>query len=195
MYNITQHKQITSYKDLINILRVNFGSNYSEQFLNKQLNGISQNKYEKVQDYASRIELALYQLTAEMTKDKSNEESKIIINVVPKQAQNIFIDGLHQNYRTVLRAMKLNTLEEMIKAALEEEQANDNIKPKFNNTVNYKMNKPKCFNYDTYGHLSRECRKPRKNSNIEIKKEPYIKMNIHQEKRLFRATIVRRWVT
>jgi len=130
---ITQHKTITNYKDLITILRSNFGNNYSETYLSKQLNSITQNKFEKVQDYAARVELALYRLVNEMTKDKSNIESKTITDVLNRQAQTIFVDGLYFQIRTVLRAMKLQNLEEMIKAALEEEQALESLKPKFDN--------------------------------------------------------------
>lgn len=45
---ITQHKTITNYKELITILKSNFGNNYSEAYLSKQLSSITQNKFEKV---------------------------------------------------------------------------------------------------------------------------------------------------
>ncbi|CAI6373796.1 unnamed protein product [Macrosiphum euphorbiae] len=175
---ITQHKVITNYKDLITILRANFGNNFSGTYLSKQLNSITQNKYEKIQDYAARVELALYRLLSEMTKDKTDAESITITKVWTSQAQNIFIDGLDFQIRTVLRAMKLDSLEEMIKAALEEEQALGNLKPKFEKTNMTTFSKPKCFNCEGYGHLSKDCRKPRKstsnaggNTSTFIKKE------------------------
>ncbi|KAE9521972.1 hypothetical protein AGLY_017631, partial [Aphis glycines] len=158
---ITQHKTITNYKDLITVLRANFGNNFSETYLSKQLNSITQAKFEKVQDYAGRVELALYRLINEMTKDKSTTESKTISKVLTTQAQNIFVDGLYFQIRTVLRAMKLGSLEEMIKAALEEEQALENLKPKFDKPNTSTFSKPKCFNCEGYGHLSRECKKPK----------------------------------
>jgi len=92
---VTQHKKISNVTELINILRANFGNNYSEQFLHKHLNSIIQGKTERVQDYASRIELALYQLSNEMIKNKTKTDSEVIIKVITRQAQNIFIDGLH----------------------------------------------------------------------------------------------------
>jgi len=64
---ITQHTIIANYKDLITILRANFGNNFSEIYLSKQLNSITQNKFEKVQDYAAWVELALYRLVTEIT--------------------------------------------------------------------------------------------------------------------------------
>jgi len=146
--------------------------------LSKQLNSITQNKYEKIQDYAARVELALYRLLSEMTKDKTDAESITITKVWTSQAQNIFIDGLDFQIRTVLRAMKLDSLEEMIKAALEEEQALGNLKPKFEKTNMTTFSKPKCFNCEGYGHLSKDCRRPRKstsnaggNTSTFIKKE------------------------
>jgi len=67
--------------------------------------------------------------------------------------------------------MKLETLE-MIKAALEEEQASEIMKPKLEN--NSYTKKFKCYNYEGIGHLSRDCKKPKKD-NAEIKKESEIK--------------------
>jgi len=129
---VTEHKNIKTYKDLIQILRANFGNNYSDTYLTKQLTSIIQGKFEKVTDYAAaRVELALYQLINEMTKDKSADESKIISSVLTSQAQNIFVDRLSSSIQTVLRAMQLKTLDEMIKVALEEEQACNNLKPKY----------------------------------------------------------------
>ena len=55
--------------------------------------------------------------------------------------------------------MKLSSLEEMIKAALEEEQALDNLKPKFGKTNTTTFSKPKCYNCEGYGNLSRDCKK------------------------------------
>lgn len=89
-----------------------------------------------------------------------------ISSVLTSQAQNMFVDGLFHSFRTILRAMQLKILDEMIKAALEEEQAYNNLKPKYDSY--YKSSnsvyKPKCFNCDGFGHLSKECRKPRKAS-------------------------------
>jgi len=171
---ITQHKTITNYKELITILRSNFGNNYSDTYFSKQLNSISQNKNEKVQDYAAGVELALYRLVNEMTKDKSTEESKPITNVLTRQAQTIFVEGLFFQIRTVLRAMKLGSLEEMIKAALEEEQALENLRPKYDSKNTNSFSKPKCYNCESFGHLSRDCRKP-KNNNNNAKTETIIK--------------------
>jgi len=50
--------------------------------------------------------------------------------------------------------MKLGSLEEIIKAALEEEQALENLKPKFDKSNTSTFSKPKCFNCKGYGHLS-----------------------------------------
>lgn len=166
---ITQHKTISNYKELITILRANFGNNFSETYLSKQLNSITQAKFEKVQDYAGRVELALYRLINEMTKDKSTAESKTISKVLTTQAQNIFVDGLYFQIRTVLRAMKLGSLEEMIKAALE------NLKSKVDKPNTSTFSKPKCFNCEGYGHLSRECKKPRSNTNYSAKNESIVK--------------------
>jgi len=96
---------------------VNFGNSYSDTNLTKQLTSITQGKFEKVTDYAARVELTLYPLTNEMTKGA--EESKIISSLLTSQAQTIFVDGLFHSIRTVLKAMQLKTLNEMIKAALE----------------------------------------------------------------------------
>jgi len=128
---VTEHKNIKTYTGLIEILRANFGNNYSDTYLTKQLTSITQGKFEKVTDYAARIELALYQLINEITKNKGVEESKIISCVLTNQAQNIFVDWLFHSIRTALRGMQLKTLDEMIKAALEEEQAYNNLKPKY----------------------------------------------------------------
>jgi len=67
---ITQHKTILNYKELITISRSNFGNNYLETYLSKQLNSITRNKFEKVQGYAAKVELVLYRLLNEMTTTK-----------------------------------------------------------------------------------------------------------------------------
>jgi len=75
IFQVKQHKIINNYNDLITILRANFGNNYSETYLSKQLNSIIQNESEKVQDYVAIVELALYWLINKMTKNASKEES------------------------------------------------------------------------------------------------------------------------
>jgi len=111
---ITQHKTISNYKELIKVLRVNFGNNYSETYLSKQLNSITQNKNNKFRTMQQGVELALYRLVNVMTKDKTLVQSRTITEVLTSQAQHIFVDGLFFQIRTVLRAMKLSNLEDMI---------------------------------------------------------------------------------
>jgi len=62
----------------------------------------------------------------------------------------------------------------MIKAALEKEQASEVMKPKLENNSYNKTYKYKCYNCEGIGHLSRDCKKPKKD-NTEIKKESEIK--------------------
>lgn len=180
--NVTQHKTITTYDELKTILRNNFGNIHSGAYLQKELNSIVQGKYERVRDYASRIELALFKLVNELTKDKNNVESKIIAEVIDKQAQHIFIDGLHFSLRTILRAMQLTTLENMIKAALEEEQAGENSKFKFENkNENSNFKGKKCYNCDKIGHLSKDCRKPKQQSYTGTYSKPKFETFIKKE--------------
>ncbi|KAL4153808.1 hypothetical protein QTP88_001641 [Uroleucon formosanum] len=110
------------------------------------------NKFEKVQDYAARVELDLYRLVNEETKDKTVTESRTITKVLTLQAQNIFVEGLYFQIRMVLRVMRVNSFKEMIKAALEEEQALENLKPKYVNKNANIYSKPKCYNCDNVGH-------------------------------------------
>ncbi|KAL4082885.1 hypothetical protein QTP88_029539 [Uroleucon formosanum] len=88
---------------------------------------LEQNKFEKLQDYAAKVELALYKLVNEMTKDKTVTESRTITKVMTSQAQNIFVDGLYFQIRT------------------------------------------------NFGHLSRDCKKPKNTNNIGSKTETVIK--------------------
>jgi len=81
-----------------------------------------------------------------MAKDKNKEKEKIITKVLTTQAQNIFGVGLYNQIKTVLRAIQLNNLDEMIKAALEEEQALGNFKPKYESKNTNTFMKPKYYN-------------------------------------------------
>lgn len=64
--------------------------------------------------------------------------------------------------------MKLRSLEDMIKAELGEDQALEVTKPKieYNNVI--KPFKPKCHNCEGIGHLSKDCRKPKKEYNADV---------------------------
>lgn len=70
----------------------------SEEFSQKYLSSITQGKTERVQDYAARIELALYQPSNEMTKDNNKGENEVMVKVVTRRAQNTFVDDLHAPY-------------------------------------------------------------------------------------------------
>lgn len=145
---VTQHKSFNTLDALLSTLHNNFSNAHSDTYLQKKLSLIKQGKTERVRDYASRLELALFNLINELTKNKSSNDSTIISEVITKQAQNIFVDGLHFSIRTVLRAMNLSKLEDMIRAALEEEQSSYNRDSKFDSSSHSKM---KCFNCDVLG--------------------------------------------
>lgn len=83
------------------ILRANFGNDYSETYFSKQLTSITQKRNKQIQDYTSRVELALYRLVSEMSKNKSKKKINIIVVVITCQAQNIFIDRLNTSIRIV----------------------------------------------------------------------------------------------
>lgn len=172
-----QFKTIASLGELKAILRSAFFKNHSISYLQLQLNSIEQEKNEKINNYANRIEKAYHELTIAQTEGRTPNTAKIINEVVKGEALSIFINGLITPIRNVVKARGVKTLEEAISIALEEEQSFESHKLK----TNYHKNE----NFSKYNnHFKTNQNKPFINyqSRTYREQQPYIKQERNEVK-------------
>lgn len=179
-FEAIRYREFTEWSELKNHFRTIFSTKHSVNYLQKALSSIKQEKNEKIQDFAGRIEKIYHELTHALTIGKTTSESKIIAQTIQGQALSVFMSGVHPSINTILEARAVGTFELAVIIAMEKERNFEDRKPKFDKN-NFKNNKStvKCNRCSKMGHYANECRSilnsgfrnPTYNNNTYIKKE------------------------
>ena len=180
-FETIRYREFTEWTELKNHFRTIFCTKHSVNYLQKALSSIKQERNEKIQDFAGRIEKIYHELTHALIIGKTATEAKTIAQTVQGQALSVFMSGVHPAINTILEARAVETFELAVVIATEKEQNFEDRRPKFdkNNYRNKKTNK--CNRCYKMGHYANECRSnitnnsgfrnPTYNNNTYIKQE------------------------
>ncbi|CAI6371065.1 unnamed protein product [Macrosiphum euphorbiae] len=127
-----KYKNVSKWQFIKNYLTDAFEVTTTASPLQLQLNSIRMNHDEDVNDYCHRVEKLYYQLCAVSTLGKEPAEAKIIYDILREQTLAIFIKGLVEPIRTIVKSRNAKTLEiakqiamsEQVELRLEQENRN-----------------------------------------------------------------------
>ncbi|KAL4153886.1 hypothetical protein QTP88_001719 [Uroleucon formosanum] len=157
-FEAIRYREFTEWSELKNHFRTIFSTKHSVNFLQKALSSIRQEKDERIQDFAGRIEKIYHELTYALTIGKNATESKIIAQTIQGQALSVFMSGVHPAINTILEARAVTTFELAVVIAMEKERNFEDRKSGYDKNKNKNnKNKIKCNRCNKIGHYANEC--------------------------------------
>ncbi|CAH2098978.1 unnamed protein product [Euphydryas editha] len=135
--------------------------NYSEKRTFAQwqleLNSCRQGQNESISKYSSRVENCYIKLIKSLEPKLTKEAREANVELLKKQALNIFISGLLPQLHILLKSQKPSTFEDAVSIAISEEQE---IKSRQEMSARqyYNTGIKKCTNCNKLNHLAHQCR-------------------------------------
>jgi len=112
---------------------------------------------EDVSTFYDRLE-KLFHLTVNVqTKDKSTEVAEVIEGILKTQTLSIFIEGLRQPVKMIVKASHPSTIEEAFAEAQQEETSYKSDKKTQSKITKAEAGKTTCFNCGKVGHMAKVC--------------------------------------
>ena len=106
-----KYKNVTKWAYIKSYLTDAFEDTTTASTLQIQLNSIRMRNNEEVNEYCHRVEKLYYQLCTVSTLNKLDSEAKVIHETLKEQTLAIFIKGLIEPIRTIVKARNPKTLE------------------------------------------------------------------------------------
>jgi len=119
---VTEHKDISSWAVLKKLLEDTYCATRTPGYLLLDLATIRFQQGETVQQYASRMEKLIHKFSNVSANGKPAAEAKIISTFIKETALTIFVEGLPNTIRGIMKSRNLSSIEEAIKQSLEEEK-------------------------------------------------------------------------
>ncbi|KAL4097215.1 hypothetical protein QTP88_022024 [Uroleucon formosanum] len=91
-------------------------------YLQLELTSTRQSQRESVHDYSSKVENLLNELCNVSTKGKSTTDATVIHTFIKEITLTTYVEGLLPHLRTVIKSRNFETLEDVMKASLEEQK-------------------------------------------------------------------------
>lgn len=123
-----------------------------------------------MQQYASRIEKLLHKLCNVSVHGKSTAEAKTINNYIKEIALTIFIEGLLNSIRGIIKSRNLPNIEEAIKQSIEEEKmylSNRDAQRLIQNKQSTSSTSKYCKNCHKNNHNTNECKYSNSKRNVD----------------------------
>jgi hypothetical protein len=139
------------------MLEESFGNKKTISFLQLQLNSCKQNRDEDVRSYSLRLEELQYKLISASCGNKSETERKTIAEYIKSLPLTIFLEGLNESIKNIVKSRKNDSLAETVQNVIEEERTTS-FKTSTRN-LNFSSNFDKsCHFCGKKEHISRDCR-------------------------------------
>ncbi|XP_063911941.1 uncharacterized protein LOC135128792 [Zophobas morio] len=162
--DVVKYREINKWEELKFMLEESFGVKKTISFLQLQLNSCKQNKNEDVRAYSLRFEDIQYQLINASCLGKSDAESQAIRSYIKSLSLTVFLEGLQQPLKNIVKARQPKILEEAVQSTIEEERI---LKSDFSQRNSFNPNGDKFCNFcGKRGHIMRECRMKNQNQNF-----------------------------
>jgi gas vesicle protein len=153
--DVVKYRDIKEWGELKFMLEESFGNKKIISFLQLQLNSCKQNRDEDVRSYSLRLEELQYKLISAI--NKSETDCKTIADSIKSLSLTIFLEGLNESIKNIVKSRKNDSLAETVQNAIEEERTTS-FKTSTRN-LNFSSNFDKsCHFCGKKGHISRDCR-------------------------------------
>ena len=189
-YNLTKNRLFESWDDMKSVLEELFSEKRSQGQWELELHSSHQKKNEKVTDFATRVENIMVNLIDSVTLGETKAVSVHYEKLLRNQTKNVFIQGLQDPTKIIVKARNPESFEKAVELAVAEEREylsqletrkytqnnsceicgknnhitkncfRNKIKPK--NVLSFQSDKF-CKYCKNKGHLIEECRKKRYN--------------------------------
>ncbi|KAJ3639199.1 hypothetical protein Zmor_004069 [Zophobas morio] len=130
--DVVKYREINKWEELKFMLEESFGGKKTISFLQLQLNSCKQNRNEDVRAYSLRFEDIQYQLINASCLGKSDAESQAIRSYIKSLSLTVFLEGLQQPLKNIVKARQPKILEEAVQSSIEEERV---LNPIFRNVT------------------------------------------------------------
>lgn len=159
-YAVTQHRNVNEWDSLKTLLEEEFCAQRTATHLQLELNSTRQQEGETVNNYSSRVQTLFHELCNASAMGKTEGEAKIIRNHIKSQTLAIYVEGLRQPVKTIIKAGKPQTLEMAIKESLEEERVykSDKESQRFFGNPKPGGRSKYCSRCKTNTHQTENCR-------------------------------------
>lgn len=162
-FAITQYRGVEEWDSLKALLEDEFCAQRTASHLQLELNSTRQREGESVNAYSTRVQKLFHELCNASVMGKTTAEAKTIREYIKGQTLSIFMEGLRQPIKTLIKAGRPQTLEAAIKNSLEEERTYKSDKesqrffgdPKPGGRLKY------CNHCKTNTHFTENCRSSR----------------------------------
>ena len=189
-YNLTKNRLFETWDDMKSVLEELFSEKRSQGQWELELHSSQQKKNEKVTDFATRVENIMVNLIDSVTLGETKAVSVHYEKLLRNQTKNVFIQGLQDPTKIIVKARNPESFEKAVELAVAEEREylsqletrkysqnnsceicgknnhitkncfRNKIKPK--NVLSFQSDKF-CKYCKNKGHLIEECRKKKYN--------------------------------
>jgi len=174
-FMVTQHKDISTWETLRKTLEESYCATRTPGYLLLELSTTRYRHGETIQQYTSRVEKLLHELCNVSVNGKSTTEAKTINNFIKETALTIFIEGLPNSIRGIVKSRNLPNIEEAIKQSLEEEKmylSNKDAQRLIQNKQSTSSISKYCKNCHKNNHNTNECKYSKRNVDTGQRSRP-----------------------
>lgn len=154
-------RNFDTWNELREFLEDIYTDKRSLSHLQLELNSCRQGRSEGVFSFSQRLEKLLNSVTEISIENKTAQVAEEIVNLLKKQALNVFVEGLQHPLKLLIKARNLNDLETAIDVAVAEERSllSDRECLKFfgYNKASSQASGKKCHICNKFGHLANSC--------------------------------------
>ncbi|CAI6347994.1 unnamed protein product [Macrosiphum euphorbiae] len=164
-YEVIKYENITSWDMLKTLLKNTYDKPKNAAYLQIELFSAKQRYKETLIEYVNRLRNLVQAVSEGSTQGKSASDALAVQNNIREQALLVFLEGISDRIKVMVKSKNPSTLEQAIQIAIIEDK---NITPSevrsnnhFNNRARgeaQKYNKGNCHICGKYGHYARDCR-------------------------------------
>jgi hypothetical protein len=171
-YEVVKYEKITSWETLKTLLRNTYDKPTNAAYLQIELFSAKQRTKETLIEYVNRIRNLVQAVSEGSTQGKSASDALAVQNNIREQALLVFLEGISDRIKIMVKSKNPKTLEQAIQIAIVEDKniPPSEIKPQNNNfsknkNSTQKYNKGNCHACGKYGHFARDCRSKNNKNN------------------------------
>lgn len=174
-YEVIKYENITSWDMLKKLLKTTYDKPTNAAYLQTELFSAKQRYKETLIEYVNRIRNLVQAVSEGSTQGKSASDALAVQNNIREQALLVFLEGIFDRIKLMVKSKHPATLEQAIQIAIIEDKntAPSEVRQKSSNFQNkgetQKFNKGNCHVCGKYGHYARDCRFKKNNTKNEGK--------------------------
>lgn len=165
-YAAIQHREITSWEAIKGLLEITFCTKRTPGYLQLELSTLKHKTGETIQEYSAKIEKILHELCNVSATNRSTSDARAVHAYIKEVTLTSYIEGLPSSIRSVIKSRNYSSLEEAIKASLEEDKIYQSNKDAqrilHNKSDNNGIKNKYCKNCKRNNHDTHECRLTRR---------------------------------